>query len=406
MKQQLLQQLRVLSNQRWRQYAIETLVRTTGAGLILVCFGLILPVVGLPTLPRPFLGWLVVGGVLFGCVRALTFRLSPSNAARRLDRRFRLHEMLSTAVEWSGEQQGVAGYLQNHAQEMVTRIQYYVNQKRQPLWPDALMLGAFLLMIAGLLVLVSSPNAPVGVAEPLPELNRPDPVAQPPQPDPSSPTGNDAGSVNSGDPRALSALADALRDQSITRPAAEALDRGDIAGAAEALRELADQVDNVSPAARDSLGEALREAARAVDQSLPDLADQLRATADALQFGDAMAGAVGLEALADALEQMPTQTQMAAEGAGGGAGNSPGSQRREQPFTPLGLDGTPLELSTNGSGQIPTTGDTNRPPTGTQSGRLPIRSSSTTGGGIVQTADDPLRIPTDVRDVVRDYFSP
>ncbi len=83
MKQQLLQQLRVLSNQRWRQYAIETLMHTTGAGLILVCFGLILPVVGLPTLPRPFLGWLVVGGVtrrLRPCpyLSFIAFRRSPS----------------------------------------------------------------------------------------------------------------------------------------------------------------------------------------------------------------------------------------------------------------------------------------------------------------------------------------
>src|SRR6185436_15817692 len=44
-----------------------------------------------------------------------------------------------------------------------------------------------------------------------------------------------------GDPQAIQALADALRDQGATRPAADALDRGDLAGAAQQLRALADQ---------------------------------------------------------------------------------------------------------------------------------------------------------------------
>jgi hypothetical protein len=209
----------------------------------------------------------------------------------------------------------------------------------------------------------------------------------------------------STDPSALSALADALRDQGMTRQIAEALDQGNVASAADALRELADQMGEVSPATREALADALREAARTIQRSRPDLADQMRATADALQFGDSVAGAAGLEALADALERQPGSSESVASG-GGGAGNAPGSQRREQPFRPSGVEGTPLELTTDGQGQLPTTGTPSEQATGSQAGNSIIRSGEVGSGGPVQAADDPLQIPTDVRDVVRNYFSP
>jgi len=209
----------------------------------------------------------------------------------------------------------------------------------------------------------------------------------------------------SSDPGTLSALADALRDQGITRQAAEALDQGNPASAADALRELADQMGEISPEAREALAAALREAARAIQRAQPDLADQMRATADALQFGDAVAGAAGLEALADALERQPSSSASVASG-GGGAGNTLGSQRREQPFRPSGVEGTPLELTTDGQGQLPTTNTPGEQTTNTQTGTPIIRSGGVGSGGPVQAADDPLQIPTDVRDVVRNYFSP
>ena len=61
--------------------------------------------------------------------------------------------------------------------------------------------------------------------------------------------------------RALQILADALRDQALTRSVAEAIDRDDLAQAAEDLRRLADQLGDVSKAARDELGDNLQEAA-------------------------------------------------------------------------------------------------------------------------------------------------
>jgi len=400
MQEQLIRQLRRLSAQRWRQYTIEQLIRSLSIGLLVACIGAMLPVFGFAPLPRSLFGWIIVGSTMVGCLRALKFRLTPTTAARRLDRRFGLQEQLSTALELQGAQVGVAGRLQAQAQESVQRVQRYLSRSRQPIWSEALMPVALLLMLAGLLMIVSPPIPAVGEAEPLPDLLQPDPVAT--QPDPI-PTEAALSPVPGNDLDVISALADALRDQALTRPAAEALDQGDLAGAADALRELADQMGEISPAAREALAESLREAARAIDQTRPDLADQLRATADALQYGDGVAGATGMDALADALERQPTAP---VAGGGGGAGNTPGSQRREQSFNPSGVDGTPLELTTDGSGQVPTTGTSAEQSTGASAGELVIRPGSVNAGGPVQTATDPLQIPTDVRDVVRNYFSP
>lgn len=400
MQEQLIKQLRRLSAQRWRQYTIEQLIRSLSIGLLIACIGAMLPVFGLPSLPRSLFGWFIVGSTMVGCLRALRFRLMPTTAARRLDRRFGLQEQLSTALELRGAQVGVAARLQEQAQESLQRVQRYFSRSRQPLWSEALMPVALLLMLAGLLMIVTPPIPAVGEAEPLPDLLQPDSIAT--QPD-SAPTESVLSPVAGSDLDVIAALADVLRDQALTRPAVEALDQGDIVGAADKLRELADQMGEISPAAREALAESLREAARAIDQTRPDLADQLRATADALQYGDNVAGATGMDALADALERQPTAP---VAGGGGEAGNTPGSQRREQSFNPSGVDGTPLELTTDGSGQVPTTGTSAEQSTGASAGELVIRPGSVNAGGPVQTAADPLQIPTDVRDVVRNYFSP
>lgn len=400
MQEQLIKQLRRLSAQRWRQYTIEQLIRSLSIGLLIACIGAMLPVFGLPSLPRSLFGWFIVGSTMVGCLRALRFRLMPTTAARRLDRRFGLQEQLSTALELRGAQVGVAARLQEQAQESLQRVQRYFSRSRQPLWSEALMPVALLLMLAGLLMIVTPPIPAVGEVEPLPDLLQPDSIAT--QPD-SAPTESVLSPVAGSDLDVIAALADVLRDQALTRPAAEAFDQGDIIGAADKLRELADQMGEISPAAREALAESLREAARAIDQTRPDLADQLRATADALQYGDNVAGATGMDALADALERQPTAP---VAGGGGGAGNTPGSQRREQSFNPSGVDGTPLELTTDGSGQVPTTGMSAEQSTDASAGELVIRPGSVNAGGPVQTAADPLQIPTDVRDVVRNYFSP
>lgn len=233
--------------------------------------------------------------------------------------------------------------------------------------------------------------------------------------------------------RDLDAVADALRDQGITRPAAEAIDQGDLARAGQELRELADQADQLSDTARQRLADALQRAAAQVQASNPDLAQQLRESARGLERGEDNA-AQALEDLASAIEQQgqqppstagdqgqegdqaqqgqqPGQSGQGQEGqgegnqagAGGGAGNvGAGEQRPITNPSRLGVDGQPIPLDTEGD---PTT-SAPAPEQATAGGVSAVggvsggNSSGNGGSGL-----DPLRVPAEERDVVQDYFT-
>jgi hypothetical protein len=86
--------------------------------------------------------------------------------------------------------------------------------------------------------------------------------------------------------QALEALADALRDQAVTRAIAEALDRGDLSGAADGLRRLADQLGELSEQAQGELGQALQEAAENMVGNAPRLTEPLQSGSNALGQSD------------------------------------------------------------------------------------------------------------------------
>jgi hypothetical protein len=222
------------------------------------------------------------------------------------------------------------------------------------------------------------------------------------------------------DQQSAETLADALRDQSVTRPAAESLDQGDVEGAAQNLRELADQADQLSDDTRRDLAQELRQAANEILPNNPEFAEQVRESAYGLQQSG-QSTAEALENLADAVEQLDSSQQpgqqQAQEGqqqnqqdqqasGGGSVGNAPPDEQREQAESSerLGVDGVPLELESQGDG-------------GGGSGDDESQTTATGGGGFVDQADtpddttvrigdDPLRIPADLRDVVQEYFSP
>ncbi|MDM8529525.1 hypothetical protein QUF63_00040 [Anaerolineales bacterium HSG25] len=100
----------------------------------------------------------------------------------------------------------------------------------------------------------------------------------------------------------LEILADAFRDQAITRAVADALDRGDVVGAAEELRRLADQLDAISDAAQQELGDALDNAANEIGDDAPTVTDPLRQGSSALGSGAINAASQAMEELAEALD--------------------------------------------------------------------------------------------------------
>jgi hypothetical protein len=133
--------------------------------------------------------------------------------------------------------------------------------------------------------------------------------------------------------QALEALADALRDQAVTRSVAEALDRGDLSGAADGLRRLADQLGELSEAARNQLGQSLQEAAESAGGNVPNLTEPLQSGSNALSEQNLQAAQQALEALAEALELLqetpPETAQAQPEGSGQPQDNSNQSESGE-----------------------------------------------------------------------------
>jgi len=425
-------QLDRLASDRWARRGVRVLVRATVLGLSLVCLG-----VGAQLAFGWHVRWQWLAAAALGCIAGgaallLRPRMSAREVARRLDRRFRLNEQLSTALELEPGAAGVGAYLDDQARRSIGQIRRYVAARQRFPWAEVALVFALVLALLGLLVIAGvAPAPPVSPAVPLPPLARPpDPVeelpAEPFQPPPGGQPAPGAGEAlvpAPGSQAPIAALADALRDQSVTRPAAEALDRNDLGGAAQSLRELADQAAQLSDEARAELADALREAAQQLEAQRPGLAEQLRDSAAGLESGDDQAAAEALEGLAESIEQLgqpggeqgqgqgqqpgqDAQGQGGDQGQGaGGAGEGVGGEQRAQPTERLGVDGVPLELESGGAGDTPTTGRPDGPDQGQGQGGF-TQGGAAPSGERVDVGDDPLRIPADLRDVVQDYFSP
>jgi hypothetical protein len=103
---------------------------------------------------------------------------------------------------------------------------------------------------------------------------------------------------------ALQILAEVLRDHAATHSIAEAIDRSDLKEAAEGLRRLADQLDNLSEAARTQLGDSLQEGADRIGDAAPSFTGPLQAGSEALDNNDLIGAGQALEELAKVLDQI------------------------------------------------------------------------------------------------------
>jgi hypothetical protein len=465
MTQPLFRHLDHLATDRWARQGVRRLLRAAWLAACIWCIGLGGHLLWGWPLRLDLLGALALAAIGVAVLLLLRPKLSPLEVARRLDRRFHLDEQLATAVEIAATRPppgSIGARLVAQAAHTASVLQARIAHRQRAPWNEALTLAALLLAALGLYLLVGIGRVDLqATAAPVPPLVSPqDPAQQfaaepPAQADPSQAlvpgpgdqaVAGDAGaSANAagaaGDPRTLEALADALRDHGATRPAAEALDRGDVAGAAQELRALADQADQLSEATRDDLATSLRDAAERIAPNDPALADQLRQSADGLERGGEDAQQA-LDDLASAIEQTQRDQQVAGadgqqpgaqqgqgqpsaqgqsgqsqsdqagqgqgeqQGQGAGSGASagpPGEQRQADPSQRLGVEGEPLPLEANGEGQVPAE-PSDRPPT--TSAPAPGFTQGGSGGERVRVGADPLRIPIDERDVVQEYFAP
>ena len=300
MRQPLLQKLDHLSTDRWARRGVRMLLRAAWLSVCIWCIALGGHMLWGWPLRTNVLGAVALAILGGAVVLLLRPRLASRAAARRLDRRFHLDEQLATAVEVAATTPppgSIAARLVMESSHTAELLQRRITRRQRPPWQDILTLVALSLVAIGLWVIsgVGFPDLS-GSPLPLPPLmSAQDPAQQLPQ-EPQAPgqagqatpgengqpgqNGGEAQASAAGDPQAIQALADALRDQGATRPAAEALDRGDLAGAAQQLRELADQAGQLSQSSRDELANSLEDAAQQIEGSDPQLADQINQSAE------------------------------------------------------------------------------------------------------------------------------
>lgn len=462
----LIEQLHRLATERWARRALRTLLQSVSVAIGVWCVGMGARLIWNLAIDVQMLTAIALAIVGVALITLLRPPMRPTDVARRLDRRFRLNEQLATAVEMlqSGRRLSpVTARLLDQSTHTVHQVQRYINQRQKAPWTDVLTLLALALVAGGLLLLsgiggmslnpslVSLPALPQSGTLPLPfPAEEGAPIAGGEQFVPLDPgeemlpfrPGNAAGQQqpastpaqttqpSAADPRTLEALANALRDLGATRPAADALDRGDTATAAQRLRELADQAGALSEEARQALERALQDAARTIEQHDPALAGQVRQSAR--DIAGQQSAAQGLEELAQAIDQAGQSSAASApssnapdegqantpggqpgqpgvEGAnqpgmpGSAAGNNPsGEQRPIAPAGRLGVEGQPVTIEAQGGGQG--AGMTSNPDTSLQSSIGTISGGDSGTGGAIGA--DPLRIPLDERDVVQEYFQP
>jgi hypothetical protein len=146
---------------------------------------------------------------------------------------------------------------------------------------------------------------------------------------PGRPSPEDAPAELDGDlAEALRRLGQELSRQAGTYELGQALENQDFAGAAGALEDLQDRLDDLSPESRENLEQALQEGAEAVDQAgEQSLADNMREAADALAR-ETGGENEALDQMADDLRRLAEQappSQAAGAGAGEGGGTATGN---------------------------------------------------------------------------------
>lgn len=435
----LIRTLRRLRGAFWRRRAARGLVRSLWLALLA------------PTVVMAgylwfgwqvaWFNWLTVGALVGG--GALLWALRPirlKKMAHRLDEVLGARARLITAFEVSQAASTapnpVADQLVRDAVNLSVTARRQVATFNRSFWLEVQALVAVAAMLGALLGIdalsANLPQAtpvdlPAPLAEPrADELMPPDARLMPPpfQPPAMSPAQTQA---------ALQALAEALRDQAVSRGVAQAIDQGDLAGAAEALRRLADQLTGLSEEARQELGQALQQAREAVGGDAPGFSGPLQQGSEALQSGDVPAAGQALDELAETLEGITTTPQPGAEGqppstetepapgegdqpageqagAGDGAGageEGQGEQGLAAETERLPIDGEPLELeaTTDLEDRVLQPAELDAESGAARTSDSPFARQPLNAGGDDLGAD-PLSYPWEQREVIKRYFTP
>lgn len=304
----------------WVSHAAAAICRGLWLAIAVAAVLMLIDVLGGPIFdPRPAIA---LGVVTLGAGLALAALSKPSRVrtAQMLDRTFGLHERLGTALDDLGL--GVPGegerapvvYLQ--MADAANAIAALRNDRRlRPAIPvrEVVLVVLFALILTTLAFVR-------GLGGGLPELGTASvpvftpAIERPVETEPSAaelaaaemaPTIQEVLERSNRSARArrdLQALAEALADHALTRPAAEQIARGDYAGAGEQLRETAAQAGDLSQESREGLAGDLDQAASIMQPETNGLEEATRDAASGLRQGEEPAQ-TEMRDLADAVER-------------------------------------------------------------------------------------------------------
>ncbi|HET9221735.1 MAG TPA: hypothetical protein VFO07_04490, partial [Roseiflexaceae bacterium] len=174
MKHSLHQHLNQLSTDRWARQGIRTLLRAAALATSIWCIGL----GGRLLWGWPFrvdlLGALSLAVIGAGVLLLLRPKLSPQQAARRLDRRFHLDEQLATAIEVAATKPpsgSVGARLVAQSGNTARLLRQRIARRERPPWNELITLLALLPVAIGLFILSGIGNLDLnGSVLPLPPL--------------------------------------------------------------------------------------------------------------------------------------------------------------------------------------------------------------------------------------------
>ena len=453
----IIRQLDTLRETIWRQRRAVFATRALWLALVAVDLWLGLRVLAhRDPSPRPFLAAITVIVILGAVVIALA-RPSRGQLARTLDRSYGLRERMATALEES-QRERLTGVRALQVLE-ATRVARDVGTASafRPRWPTReLVMAAITALVCVALLIVMAvrhfrppvngaanpTSAPAGIQAPGVQNGNGQQSGQQAGQNGQSQQGNQGGQQpgQGGQPSAqgqgdLDALANALRDHSPTRQAADKLANGDYAGAAQALRDAGNSASQLSSDTRQSLANDLKTASNTIND--PQLSQDLRSLADKLTGSNPSTTQGAFNQVASDVErigqgeqagQQPGQQGQQGQqgqsggqspnggGSGSGAGASPQLPNSQQSQDPtlgqssplLGADGKPIELP-KGSQTGPQINTQN--PNGNGNGQTDPGAAGAGGGQLRQGAVgdsgvDPNQVPYDQRGAVERYFTP
>lgn len=311
-----------LARRIWMARTLSILVRSLWLGLLFGCGWMATEIAGGPVFRRDGVIAATVAALGLGLVFAALARPTRRQVARMLDRSFALHDRLVTALDDIGLDVPAAGgrapiaYLQvaDSANVLTSLRSHRAFAVRPPVREIVLAIACGLTLAALFFLRGAGGTIPAAAEGAVPTFtSAAERMAQAAAQQPpaaaavaaDAPTARDVQAKadrSESAQRDLQQLAQALADQAMTRPAADAIQAGDYPKAADEIRSVAEGADRLSPAARAGLTADLNAAAGKMSGGDPALADATRKAAEGMAQGG-QAAKDGMSRLADAVQK-------------------------------------------------------------------------------------------------------